>query len=109
MYILCGFRIGYNRAVSAASARKNMLSAREHPEVVSEYLRKELERGALIGPFRKNEVQGVILNRFGVIPKSNQVGKWRLIVDLSYPEGRSINDGIDSKLCSLRYTVCPSG
>ena len=88
MYILCEFRIGYNRAVSAASARKNMLSAREHPEVVSECLRKELERGALIGPFRKNEVQGVILNRFGVIPKSNQVGKWRFDCGFVVPRGK---------------------
>ena len=67
-YILCGlrnrFRIGSNKAVSAESARKNMLSAREHPEVVSEYLRNELERGALIGPLRKNIVQGVIFNPF---------------------------------------------
>ena len=38
----------------------------------------------------------------GVIPKS-QPGKWRLIVDLSSPEGASINDGISKELCSLRY------
>ena len=57
------------------SAKRNMLSAREHPEVVAEYLtrmRKELERGVLLGPFHRDEVQGVILNRFGVIPKSGE-------------------------------------
>ena len=27
-----------------------------------------------------------------------------MIVDLSYPAGASVNDGIDSALCSLRYT-----
>ena len=80
-----------------------MLSAREHPEVVAEYLRKELERGVLLGPFHRDEVQGVVLNRFGVIPKSGQKGSWRLIVDLSYPEGKSVNDGIDPELCSLKY------
>ena len=43
------------------------------------------------------------INRFGVIPKPHQPGKWRLIVDLSYSEGGSVNDGIPPELCSLRY------
>ena len=33
-----------------------------------------------------------VMNRFGVIPKSGQSGKWWLIVDLSHPVGRSVND-----------------
>ena len=28
-----------------------------------------------------------------------QPGKWQLIVDLSYPAGSSVNDGIEPKLC----------
>ena len=28
---------------------------------------------------------------------------WRLIVDLSSPEGQSINDGIDRSVCSIKY------
>ena len=43
------------------------------------------------------------INRFGVIPKANQPGKWRLITDLSHPKPGSINEGIDPSLCSLRY------
>ena len=31
----------------------------------------------------------------GVIPKKGQPDKWRLLVDLSYPGGASVNDGID--------------
>ena len=31
------------------------------------------------------------------------LGKWRLIVDLSSPKGRSVNDGIEAELCSLTY------
>ena len=98
-----GFRIGCSRTASVSSAKRNMMSANEHPEVVSEYLSEELERGALLGPFDREEVRGVVTNRFGVIPKSGKSGKWRLIVDLSHPEGRSVNDGIDPGLCSLKY------
>ena len=38
-----------------------------------------------------------------MIPKKNKPNKWRLILDLSSPEGQSINDGIDKDLASLTY------
>ena len=34
---------------------------------------------------------------------SSQPGKWRLTVDLSGPEGKSVNDGTETELCSLQY------
>ena len=37
-------------------------------------------------------------------PKKHQPGKWRLITDLSFPEGASVIDAIDPALCSLEYT-----
>ena len=44
------------------------------------------------------------VNRMGLTPKGHNTGKWRLITDLSYPRGASVNDGIDPPLCSLSYT-----
>ena len=43
--------------------------------------------------------------RFGVIPKQNQPGKWRFILDLSSPSTYSVNDGIDKSTswCLMRY------
>ena len=35
---------------------------------------------------------------------TQHTGKWRLLLDLSYPPGESINDGFDPALCSLSYT-----
>ena len=43
-------------------------------------------------------------SRFGVIPKSTP-GKWRLIVNLSAPEGASVNDGINDRVSSLSYVT----
>ena len=40
------------------------------------------------------------IDRFGVTPKST-LGKWRLITDLSYPQGSSFNDGIPKELCRI--------
>jgi len=43
------------------------------------------------------------VSSFGVIPKWGQVGKWRLIVDLSSPTGSSVNDGINPEEFTLHY------
>lgn len=99
----CGFHIGFKRGSKLRAAKKNMFSAEEHPEVIQKYLQEECELGRVLGPFDLEELPGVHISKFGVIPKSNQVGKWRLILDLSSPEGASVNDGIQKELCSLQY------
>lgn len=86
----------------------NMESARQHPDIVSIYLAKEQSLGCMLGPFSKemsSHLPALHINRFGVIPKGHNMGKWRLITDLSYPHGQSVNDGIDPSLCSLVYST----
>ena len=103
-----GFRIGFRRPSPLQSASRNMRSALLHPEVVREYLQKECARLRMLGPFPPSAVAGLLplqINRFGVIPKGHNTGKWRLITDLSYPPGRSVNDGIAPFACSLTYTT----
>ena len=98
-----GFRIGFSYSNhTCRSAKRNMLSATQNPAVVEKYLAEECAKGRVIGPLAKGTGH-LHINRFGVIPNPNQPGKWRLIVDLSYPEGASVNDGISSGLCSLSY------
>ena len=99
-----GFRVGFDHTSPLAPAKKNMPSAAEHPEVLEEYIRGEVRQGRMIGPLAGELRDGCHMNRMGVIPKGHTPGKWRLITDLSFPEHRSVNDGIDSHLCSLQYT-----
>ena len=99
-----GFRVGFNQASPLQSATANMGSACLHPAVITDYIRKELSLGRLAGPFPEDSPPCELhINRFGVIPKGHNTGKWRLITDLSFPPGRSVNDGIDPSLCSLSY------
>ena len=103
-----GFRIGFNYSSPLRSATANMESARLHPEVISTYLEKECSLGRMLGPFPDNPSVSSLhlhINRFGVIPKGHSTGKWRLITDLSFPKGRSVNDRIDPSLCSLSYST----
>ena len=97
-----GFRVGFNYEVGLRSSPTNVASAREHPEVVQDYLSKECSEGRVLGPLNPDELPYIHASRFGVIPKSSS-NKWRLIVDLSAPDGASVNDGVDSSLTSLSY------
>ena len=101
-----GFRIGFRHESPLKPAAGNMESARLHPEAVSGYLQKESRLGRMLGPFMESElVPQSQVSRFGVIPKGHGTGKFRLITDLSYPPGTSVNDGIDPELCTLSYTT----
>ena len=100
-----GFQIGYSDRISQGlrSSRKNLEGAIQHPEVVDEYLDKEMTLSRVAGPFTKAHLPGIQISRFGVIPKSHQKDKWRLIVDPSHPKSHSVNDGIPKSLCGLSY------
>ena len=101
-----GFRIGFDRAQKLRPSRRNLKSALEQPTVVTDYLKQESLQQTVLGPFVRQDLQHlkIHVSKFGVIPKKHTPGKWRLIVDLSSPENRSVNDGIDPTLCSLSYT-----
>ena len=98
-----GFRIGADRSRPVTSAASNMPSALQHERCVTDYLEAEREAGRMLGPFAPGEM-AVQINRVGVIPKG-QSGRMRLITDLSYPPGYSVNDAIDPASCSLTYTT----
>lgn len=102
-----GFRIGCNHAGTGTlkAAKKNLTGALDHPEVIQEYLSNEMTLRRVAGPFKKSQLPTVQISRFGVIPKSHQRDKWRLITDLSYPKHCSINDGIPKSLCGLSYVT----
>ena len=84
-----------------------MHSAMEHSEVIQTYLEGECDKGRMLGSLNKAEAQTLPvlhINRIGVIPKGHNTGRWRLITDLLYPPGESVNDDIAPELCSLTYT-----
>lgn len=85
-----GFRLGFHGNDGAlTSSFKNMGSADDHPEVVESYLAAEVAKGrvAVFGTANQARLAGIHCSPFGVIPKKNRVNKWRLILNLSFPEG----------------------
>ena len=99
-----GFRIGFNYSLQNLKPhKKNLRSATEHPSVVDAYIQNELSQNRLAHIKDPSSLPWYQPSAFGVIPKRHKPGKWRLIVDLSAPEGFSVNDSIDKELCSISY------
>ena len=71
----------------------NHKSASEFSTDIDKYITKELRLGAVMGPFRDIPFSGA---RIGVSPLSTRAKKEsierRVILDLSYPDGKSVND-----------------
>ena len=99
-----GFRVGFDYRCQCWPSRRNIKSAMDNPQVIAQYVESECRAGRVVGPLSMEEFPFVHISRFGVIPKSAP-GKWRLIVDMSSPEGGSVNDGIQETMCSLSYAT----
>ena len=96
-----GTRIGYLGPHKPRVSR-NLISASQHPEVVSGNLHKEVQLGRIAGPFSSPPLPDLQCHPIGVVPKKHSV-EWRTIYHLSYPEGDSINDHIPKDPYSLQY------
>ena len=82
-WALDGIQFGFKVAFSSGmlkSAEENMSSALSDPSVVDDYIKKELDRGSIAGPFSDDPINGLHFNPFGLIPKSAQ-GEWRMITE----------------------------
>ena len=88
-----GFRVGFQSGAPLKSARNNMPSTRLRPEVITEHIAKEVGKGRMIGPLPPSLKPVLHFNRIGLIPKGHSAGKFRLITDISFPHGASVNDG----------------
>ena len=70
-----------------------MSSALLQPDVIDNYLLEEMEKDRIAGPFPTPPLTNFHTSRFGMIPWKHQPGKWCLILDLSSPNGSSVNNG----------------
>ena len=91
-----GFTISReDTAVDPTPNNINHLRATLFPAVIDEYVEKEVRLGVAIGPFTVPP----FLHRIGISPLSTRPkkdsDKRRIILDLSFPEGSSVNNGIN--------------
>ena len=80
----------------------NLLSARAQPHVVDQKIAKELDAHRLAGPFETPPFPVFRVSPLAIVPKKT-LGDFRMIHHLSYPKGKSVNDGISREHSSVHY------
>ena len=88
-----GFPLDFNRNYHLSSDSTNRKSAVEFPNHVDAYLQEELKFGAILGPYRQHPIDDAHFSPFMTREKSGS-DKRRVIIDLSWPKGASVNGGI---------------
>ena len=70
---------------------------------MSEHVRAEVQVACLVGLLPLAIVKYVHVSPIGLVPKGHSTGRWRMIMDLSSPNPKSVNHGIPEDRCSLCY------
>ena len=92
-YLEFGWPIGINRDAELCSQFANHPSALAHPHDVEHYITTELSHRALLGPFHGPPASTCHFSPLMTRPKKDSRFR-RVIIDLSWPRGQSVNDGI---------------
>ena len=88
-----GWPIGSVRNNVNPAQSENHASALHHEKFIDLYIQKELQEGSLIGPFETNPFSSdLYISPLSSVDKDEK--SRRVIVDLSYPSGNSVNDTI---------------
>lgn len=98
-----GFRLQY-QGPRRQRFSSNLISVHQHESIVADKLHKEIALGRIAGPFTVPPFSNLQCSPIGIVPKK-EIGEFRLIHHLSYPDGASINDFIPDELCSVSYTT----
>ena len=87
-------RYGWLPSLADPRISKNHKGATDHLEALAKYIHKEQAQGAIMGPYEHIP----FLGKVGISPLSTRPKKEsqerRVILDLSFPVGQSVNDGI---------------
>ena len=73
----------------------NHFSALQYPQAIQQYLDKEKALGAIIGPF--SDIPSDKFHCSPMLTQPKDIDKRRVILNLSYPKGHSLNDNVDKQ------------
>ena len=89
-----GWPINFDRSAILMSTMHNHASAVQHGQDIQHYVDTELGHGALLGPFDEPPVAPTHISPLMTRPKKGSSHR-RIIMDLSWPAGAAVNDGVD--------------
>ena len=92
-YLTFGFPLSLRQVTHLSNTVvNNHYLAKQFPSDAQHYLYKEISLGAILGPFNKVPFKKIHCSPLLTRPKDN--GKRRVILDLSFPRGASVNDTV---------------
>ena len=97
LLIRFGFPLDFNRLAPLQSHEENDFSAKTYLEDVQAYLQEEIKHKAILGPFDQPPLPDLHVSPFMTREKPNAPHR-RVIVDLSFPHGKSVNAGIQKDI-----------
>ena len=90
-----GFPLDFDYTSPLRSVNNNHSSASKYTTDVQAYLNEEKEFGAMLGPFNEAPIENIHVSPFLTRDKPGGTHR-RVIVDLSFPHGYSVNAGVQS-------------
>ena len=90
-----GFPLDFDYTSPLQSVHENHSSATEYTKDVQAYLSEEKQFGAILGPFQEAPIENLHVSPFLTRDKPGGSHR-RVIVDLSFPHGYSVNAGVQS-------------
>jgi hypothetical protein len=107
----CSLIEGFSQGFMLTSGKQNQMSIpRNHPSahaqpgIIAEILNKETSLGRVAGPFQQPPFDNFISSPLGLVPKKTPE-EFRMIHDLSYPRGGSVNSNIPLGYSSVTYQL----
>jgi hypothetical protein len=97
-----GFRLQYQGDRSGKLSDNPNIITVKHSEVIDKKIAAELEANIIMGPFDSPPLPNFRSSPISVVPKK-EPNSFRMIHNLSYPHGKSINDGIPRDLTRVHY------
>ena len=101
-FLKYGFPVDCTTSVIDPGVPKNHRGAIDFTEEVQSQLQQEVLKGGCVGPFKLSPFANPRFSPLNSVPKKGSRDR-RLILDLSFPAGCSINDGIDKDVYLGEY------
>lgn len=104
-YIVDGFTFGFSigcTTFTPPAYSNNHASILRNKTVGREKISKELKLGRIAGPFSAPPFHDLVCSPLGLVPKKTP-NEYRIIHDLSFPEGASVNNHIPPSHSSVQY------
>ena len=91
-----GFPLDFNKNIQLSHKLGNHGSGNKYPTDIKAYLTEEMDHRAILGPFDTPPISDLHVSPFMTREKPG-APHHRVIIDLSFPAGKSVNAGVDSE------------